>query len=50
MMRGLPFVDLAFLHKKDLQGNVLSYRRRKTGRTLRVLYPLKLTAGTHGIQ
>ena len=37
MMRGLPFVDLAFLHKKDLQGNVLSYRRRKTGRTLRVL-------------
>lgn len=37
MMRGLPFVDLAFLHKKDLQGNILSYRRRKTGRTLRVL-------------
>ena len=37
MMRGLPFVDLAFLHKKDLQGNVLSYRRRKTGHTLRVL-------------
>ena len=32
MMRGLPFVDLAFLRKKDLQGNVLSYRRRKTGR------------------
>ena len=41
MMRGLPFVDLAFLHKKDLQGNVLSYRRRKTGRTLRVLLSLK---------
>lgn len=37
LMRGLPFVDLAFLHKKDLQGNVLSYRRRKTGRTLRVV-------------
>ncbi|WP_370528745.1 hypothetical protein [Bacteroides sp. CACC 737] len=37
MMRGLPFVDLAFLRKKDLQGNVLSYRRRKTGHTLRVL-------------
>ena len=27
----------AKMHKKDLQGNVLSYRRRKTGRTLRVL-------------
>lgn len=26
-----------FLRKKDLQGNVLSYRRRKTGHTLRVL-------------
>ena len=37
MMRGLPFVDLAFLRKKDLQGNVLSHRRRKTGHTLRVL-------------
>lgn len=37
LMRGLPFVDLAFLHKKDLQGNVLSYRRRKTGRALRVV-------------
>ena len=37
MMRGLPFVDLAYFLKKDLQGNVLSYRRRKTGRTLRVV-------------
>ena len=36
MMRGLPFVDLAFMHKQDLQGNVLSYRRQKTGRYLRV--------------
>lgn len=37
LMRGLPFVDLAYLHKKDLQGNVLSYRRRKTGRAMRVV-------------
>lgn len=36
MMRGLPFVDLAYLRKKDLQGNVLFYRRRKTGRALTV--------------
>ncbi len=31
MLRGIPFVDLAYLHKRDLQGNTLSYRRRKTG-------------------
>ncbi|MBV3507101.1 site-specific integrase, partial [Bacteroides uniformis] len=36
MLRGIPFVDLAYLHKRDLQGNVLSYRRRKTGRALTV--------------
>ena len=34
--QGIPFVDLAYLHKRDLQGNVLSYRRRKTGRALTV--------------
>lgn len=37
MMRGLPFVDLAYLRKKDLQGNVLFYRRRKTGKALTVV-------------
>ena len=36
LMRGLPFVDLAYLHKQDLQGNILSYRRQKTGRYLQV--------------
>ena len=30
-LRGMPFVDLAFLHKSDLKGNTLSYRRHKTG-------------------
>ena len=39
LLRGLPFVDLAYLRKKDLQGNVLVYRRRKTGRTLTVVLP-----------
>ena len=28
-LRGMPFVDLAFLHKSDLKGNTLSYRRHK---------------------
>lgn len=37
LLRGLPFVDLAYLRKKDLQGNVLVYRRRKTGRILTVV-------------
>lgn len=33
-MRGMAFVDMAFLRKKDLNGRVLSYRRKKTGRLL----------------
>jgi len=39
MLRGLPFVDLVYLQKKDLSGNVLTYRRRKTGRLLTVIIP-----------
>ena len=31
MLRGIPFVDIAYLRKCDLQGDVLVYRRRKTG-------------------
>lgn len=36
MLRGLPFVDLVYLRKSDLRGNVITYRRRKTGRPLSV--------------
>ena len=32
----MPFVDLAYLKKQDMVGNVLTYRRRKTGRLLTV--------------
>lgn len=32
--RGMAFVDMAFLRKKDLQNGVLSYRRHKTGQRL----------------
>jgi integrase len=35
-LRGLPFVDLAFLHKSDIQGNYLVLRRQKTGSILRI--------------
>ena len=32
--RGMSFVDMAYLRKKDLANGVLSYRRRKTGQQL----------------
>lgn len=34
--RGMSFVDMAYLRKKDLDNGVLSYRRRKTGQRLSV--------------
>ncbi len=34
--RGMSFVDMAFLRKKDLQNGVLNYRRRKTGQQLHI--------------
>ena len=36
LLGGLPFVDLAYLRKSDLHDNVITYRRRKTGRPLSV--------------
>lgn len=36
LLRGMPFVDLAYLKKHDMDGNVITYRRRKTGRLLTV--------------
>ena len=35
-LRGIPFIDLAYLRKTDIQDNVLCYRRSKTGRPLRI--------------
>lgn len=32
--RGMSFVDMAFLRKKDLRDGILTYRRRKTGQQL----------------
>ena len=32
--RGMSFVDMAYLQKKDLNRGILSYRRRKTGQLL----------------
>ena len=36
LLRGIPFVDLAYLRKSDLRDDVITYRRRKTGRPLSV--------------
>lgn len=36
MLRGIPFVDIAFMRRCDLNGDVISYRRRKTGSSLTV--------------
>jgi len=34
--RGMSFVDIAYLRKKDLKGNILFYRRKKTSQLLTV--------------
>lgn len=36
LLRGMSFVDMAYLRKKDLQGGIITYRRRKTGQLLEV--------------
>ncbi len=36
MLRGIPFVDIAYLRHCDLDGDTLTYRRRKTGAWLTV--------------
>lgn len=35
-MRGISFIDLAYLQKEDLKGEVIHYTRRKTGQRLSV--------------
>jgi len=34
LLRGMPFVDMVYLKKKELKHNTISYRRMKTGRPL----------------
>ena len=34
--RGMSFVDIAYLQKKNLQNNILTYRRKKTGQKLQI--------------
>ena len=39
LFRGMPFIDLAYLRKRDVQGNVIVYCRHKTGRQMTVRIP-----------
>lgn len=39
LLRGMPFIDLAHLRKKDVQGNAIVYRRHKTGKQMTVHIP-----------
>lgn len=37
-LRGMSFIDLCFLRKKDLKNGVVTYRRRKTGQMLTIAW------------
>lgn len=39
LFRGMPFIDLAYLRKKDIRGNSIVYCRHKTGRQITVRIP-----------
>lgn len=43
-MRGMPFVDLAYLKKSDLRGGSVVYARRKTGQCLAVEWESQMQA------
>lgn len=39
LFRGMPFIDLAHLRKHDIQGNLITYCRHKTGKQLAFRIP-----------
>ena len=41
-LRGMSFVDMAFLRKSDLAGGAITYRRRKTGRRLIIAWTAEM--------
>lgn len=44
LFRGMPFIDLTHLRKKDVQGSTIVYRRHKTGKQMTVHIPREATA------
>ncbi len=43
-LRGMAFVDMAFLRKSDLHGGYITYRRRKTGQLLTIKWTDEMQA------
>ncbi|MDE7097304.1 MAG: site-specific integrase [Muribaculaceae bacterium] len=41
-MRGMSLVDMAFLRKSDLRGGYVTYRRRKTGKVMKIAWTLEM--------
>lgn len=41
-LRGMSFVDMAFLKKTDLRDGCITYRRRKTGRLLKICWTAEM--------
>lgn len=44
MLRGMSFVDMAYLRKSDLNNGYLTYRRRKTGQLLMIAWTRDMQA------
>ncbi len=44
MLRGMSFIDMAFLKKSDLRNGVIVYQRRKTGQTLTIAWTKEMQA------
>lgn len=44
MLRGMSFIDMAYLKKKDLSDGYLTYRRRKTGQKLTIEWTAEMQA------
>lgn len=39
LLRGMPFIDLAHLHKRDMQDGIITYSRHKTDKPIAVRIP-----------
>lgn len=42
MLRGMSFIDMAFLKKSDLKRGFISYRRKKTGQSLTIAWTVEM--------
>lgn len=44
LLRGMPFIDMAYIRKQDLKGNCITYCRHKTGKKMVVRIPKEASA------